>query len=236
MRQKDTEQIKTDVQKRLFEMQDLGYRDFHSRLIPGVHPETIIGVRTPMLRKFAKEFSRQTEAETFLEALPHRYYEENNLHGFLIEQIKDFDTSIGLLDRFLPYMDNWATCDLVTPKIFKSHLPELLGFIRKWLVSGDTYTVRYGIRMLMWFYLESEFDAEYLELVAGVRSEEYYINMAVAWYFATALTKQYDAALPYVKEKRLSVWIHNKTIQKAVESYQISDERKAYLRKLKYKN
>lgn len=224
------------VRDRLFELQDLDYRAFHSRLIPNVDPETVIGVRTPQLRRFAREFFRQPEAEEFLGFLPHRYYEENNLHGFLIEPVKDFDLCIDRMERFLPYMDNWATCDLVTPKVFKDHLPELLGHIRRWLVSGEIYTVRYGIRMLMWFYLEEEFQEEYLKLVASVRSDEYYINMAAAWYFATALTKQYDAALPYLEQGRLTLWVHNKAIQKALESYQIPKERKEYLRGLKQKN
>lgn len=222
------------VQQRLFEMQDLKYRDFNSRLIPNVDPETVIGVRTPQLRKLAKELFRHPEKDAFLEKLPHRYYEEWNLHGFLIEQVQDFDACVEQLERFLPYIDNWATCDLVTPKVFKSHLPELLEYIRRWLASGQVYTVRYGIRMLMWFYLETEFEPEYLEL-AAVRSEEYYIRMAVAWYFQAALTKQYDAALPWLKQNRLEPWVHNKTIQKAVESYQIPDDRKTYLRGLKRK-
>lgn len=222
------------VQQRLFEMQDLKYRDFNSRLLPNVNPETVIGVRTPQLRKLAKELFQHPEKDAFLEKLPYRYYEEWNLHGFLIEQERDFDACVEQLDRFLPYVDNWATCDLVTPKVFKSHLPELLGHIRRWLASDQVYTVRYGVRMLMWFYLETEFEPEYLEL-AAVRSEEYYIRMAVAWYFATALTKQYDAALPWLKQNRLEPWVHNKTIQKAVESYQIPDDRKTYLRGLKRK-
>ncbi len=223
------------IQKRLFEMQDLKYRDFNSRLIPEVDPETVIGVRTPQLRKFAKELFRQPEKEEFLNKLPHRYYEEMNLHGFLIEQVRDFDACVEQLEHFLPFVDNWATCDLVTPKVFKSHTAELLMYIRRWLDSDAVYTVRYGIRMLMWFYLEDEFEAGYLEMAAAVRSEEYYIKMAVAWYFATALTKQYDAALPWIEQERLEPWVHNKTIQKAVESYQIPNERKAYLRGLKRK-
>ena len=222
------------VQQRLFEMQDSKYRDFNSRLIPNVNPETVIGVRTPQLRKLAKELFRQQEKEEFLKKLPHQYYEEWNLHGFLIEQVRDFEACAEQLEQFLPYVDNWATCDLVTPKVFKSHLPELLEHIRRWLVSDKVYTVRYGIRMLMWFYLETEFEPEYLEL-AAVQLEEYYIRMAVAWYFATALTKQYDAALPWLEQNRLEPWVHNKCIQKAVESYQIPSDRKAYLRGLKRK-
>jgi 3-methyladenine DNA glycosylase AlkD len=203
--------------------------------MPTVNPETVIGVRTPDLRKLAKEFSKTPEALEFLKILPHRYYEENNLHGFLIETIRDYDIAIDAVDAFLPYIDNWATCDLISPKVFKKHLPELYGKIKVWLKSDRTYTVRFGIGMLMSFYLDDNFRPEMPELVAGIRSDEYYINMMIAWYFATALAKQYDAALPYIQEKRLDKWTHNKAIQKAIESYRISDETKAYLRALKVK-
>lgn len=227
--------VETYVQEKLFALQDLKYREFNSRLIPTVEPETIIGVRTPALRKFARELRRRPEAEEFLAILPHRYYEENNLHGFLIEQIKDFDECILALDQFLPWVDNWQTCDLMTPKLFKSRpVPTgLLPCIKRWLISGNTFTVRYGIRLLMEFYLDEEFCPEYPELVAGLHTEEYYINMAVAWYFATALTKQYDQVIAYLEEKRLDLWVHNKTIQKAVESYQVPQELKKYLRGLR---
>ena len=227
--------IEEEVQHRLFDLQDLKYKDFSSKLMPTVNPETVIGVRTPDLRKLAKEVSKTPEASDFLKILPHTYYEENNLHGFIIETIRDYDAAIAAIDTFLPYIDNWATCDLISPKLFKKYLPELYEKIIVWLKSDKTYTVRFGIGMLMSFYLDENFKAEMLELVAGVRSEEYYINMMIAWYFATALAKQYDAALPYIRNQRLDKWTHNKAIQKTIESYRISDESKAYLRTLKVK-
>lgn len=221
------------LQARLLAMQDLPYRDFQCRLMPTVDPSAVIGVRTPALRAFAKSIDGTPEAAAFLAALPHRYYEENNLHGFLIERMRDYDACIAALDAFLPHVDNWATCDLMTPKVFRKHLHELLGPIRNWLASDQTYTVRFGIEMLMCFYLDDAFLPDYLGWVADVRSDEYYINMMIAWYFATALAKQYDAALPYLTERRLAPWTHNKTIQKAIESYRITDAQKAYLRALK---
>ena len=227
--------IEQKIQSQLFELQDVEYREFQRKLMPTVNPETVIGVRTPELRKLAKEFSKTLEAEEFIKILPHKYYEENNLHGFLIEAIKDYDQVIKAIDGFLPYVDNWATCDLMSPKVFKKHLPELYEKIKVWLKSNWTYTVRFGIEMLMSFFLDDHFQPEMPDLVAGVRSKEYYVNMMVAWYFATALAKQYDAALPYIREQRLDKWAHNKAIQKAIESYRISDEAKAYLRTLKMK-
>ena len=225
----------TTIRARLFELQDLSYRDFQCKLMPTVDPDTVIGVRTPELRKLAKSFSKEPEAEAFLRTLPHRYYEENNLHGFLIETMKDYSQVIAALDAFLPYVDNWATCDLMSPKIFKKHLPELREQIQVWMASSHTYTIRFGIEMLMTFYLDEQFQPEYLDWVADVHSEEYYVNIMIAWYFATALAKQYDAALPYLQEHRLEPWTHNKAIQKAIESYRITDEQKAYLRSLKVK-
>jgi len=227
--------IEEDIQRQLFGLQELQYKKFTSKLMPTVNPETVIGVRTPELRKLAKDYSKTPEAMEFLKTLPHTYFEENNLHGFLIETIKDYDTAIAAVDAFLPYIDNWATCDTLSPKVFGKHLPELYEKVKVWLKSGKTYTVRFGIGMLMGFYLDENFKPETLELVAGVRSDEYYINMMIAWYFATALAKQYDAALPYIQEQRLEKWAHNKAIQKAIESYRISDETKAYLRTLKAK-
>jgi 3-methyladenine DNA glycosylase AlkD len=226
-------EIQAKIQAKLFELQDLGYKDFNCKLIPTVDPDTVIGVRTPALRKLAKELSGEPEIGEFLKLLPHDYYEENNLHGFLIEKVKDYDTVISLLEEFLPYVDNWATCDLMSPKVFKKHLPELYGEIQRWLKSGQIYTVRFGIEMLMSFYLGDAFRPEILELVTAVQTEEYYVKMMVAWFFATALAKQYDAALPIIQNRRLEKWTHNKTIQKAIESYRISDEQKAYLRSLK---
>lgn len=220
------------IQKRLFEMQDSKYRDFQSKLMPTVEKEKIIGVRTPDLRKFAKEISKNEYAKEFLKILPHEYYEENNLHAFLIEEIKDFALCVAELNRFLPFVDNWATCDMMRPKIFKKHLPELLDEIKIWLVSEDTYTVRFGIEMLMVYFLDENYKTEYSDAVAKIRSEEYYIKMMIAWYFATALAKQYDAVLPYLEQNRLDADTHNKTIRKAIESYRISDEQKIYLRTL----
>lgn len=224
------------VQARLWDMQDLSYREFHSKLIPTVPLETIIGVRTPALRKFAKNFAKIPEAAEFLQTLPHQYYEENNLHGFLIETMKDYQQVVLALDAFLPYVDNWATCDLMRPNVFRKHLPELLTQIQIWMASEHPYTVRFGIEMLMTFYLDGEFQPKHLDWVAAIRSEEYYVNMMIAWYFATALVKQWDAALPYIQQYRLESWTHRKTIQKAVESYRISDEQKAYLKHLRFRN
>ena len=227
--------IEQSVQARLFELQDPKYRDFQCKLMPTVDPDTVIGVRTPELRKFAKTFGKEPEAADYLKILPHKYYEENNLHGFLIETMKDYGQVIAALDAFLPYVDNWATCDLMRPKIFRKHLPELREQIRRWMASDHVYTIRFGIEMLMTFFLDDQFQPEYLDWVAGVHSEEYYVNMMIAWYFATALAKQYDASLPYLRERCLEPWTHNKTIQKAIESYRITDEQKAYLRSMKVK-
>lgn len=221
---------KTDIQRKLFSMQDETYRAFQAKLMPTIDPERVIGVRTPLLRSFAKEFCKTSEAEIFMQQLPHTYYEENNLHAFLLEREKDFDTVIRKLDAFLPYVDNWATCDTMTPKVLSKHKQELLPHIDRWIKSGETYTVRYAIGLLMGLYLDDAFDPEYPEIVSRVQSEEYYVRMMVAWYFATALAKQYDEVLPYITENRLPLWTHNKTIQKAVESYRITPEQKAFLR------
>ena len=225
--------IITNVQTRLFELQDLKYRDFHAKLMPTVNKEKIIGVRTPALRVFAKKYGKTDEAKEYLQILSHQYYEENNLHGLLIEQIKDYDTCLEELERFLPYIDNWATCDIPRPKCFAKHKTELLPVIKEWIASGNTYTIRYGIGTLMSFYLDEDFKPEYIELVASVQSEEYYVNMMIAWYLATALAKQWDATIPYLEERKLSPWVHRKTIQKAVESYRITDEQKVYLKTLR---
>ncbi|MEF9916336.1 MAG: DNA alkylation repair protein [Lachnospiraceae bacterium] len=225
--------MKYNVCGKLFELQDIGYRDFHAKLIPTINPDTIIGVRTPVLRKFAKEFGKHPQSKEFMSMLPHKYYEENNLHGFLIENLKDYDITMEALEMFLPYVDNWATCDLINPKIFKKHLPELLIKIRNWINSDHLYTIRFGIEMLMRFYLDDLFQVEYLELVSKVKSQEYYVNMMIAWYFATALAKQYVPTLPYIEQNCLEPFTHNKTIQKAVESYRITTEQKIYLRTLK---
>ena len=220
---------------RLFEIQDLKYRDFSHSLMPTVDKEKVIGVRTPALRKLAKELSKDERSKNFMSSLPHVYYEENNLHAFMIEQIKDFDTAILETDRFLPYVDNWATCDCMSPKAFKKDLDRLLTKIDQWLSSSHTYTVRYGICTLMRYYLDDRFSPDLLKKVAEIRSDEYYVKMMIAWYFATALAKQYDATLPYISEKKLDKWTHNKAIQKAIESYRVTDEHKAHLKTLKIK-
>ena len=227
--------INERIQKRLFELQDLKYRDFNSSLIPTVEKETVIGVRTPQLRKLAKELSKDPDIENFMRTLPHKYYEENNLHGLIREGINDFNACLAEMNLFLPYIDNWATCDIISPKIFKKHLPELLDEIKVWMGSDHTYTIRFGIEMLMSFYLDDQFKPEYPEMVAGIKSQEYYVNMMIAWYFATALAKRYDEVISFIEGKRLEKWTHNKTIQKAVESYRITQERKTYLKTLKVK-
>lgn len=223
------------IKKDLFDMQDLKYREFHSRLMPTVDREKIIGVRTPQLRKYASAFAKTAEHEEFMQSLPHQYYEEDNLHGFMIEKIKDYDQCIEALDKFLPYVDNWATCDMMNPKVLKKEPERLLEKIKVWLKAEETYVVRFAMGCLMNYYLEEHFTAECADLVAEVQSEEYYIQMMQAWYFATALAKQYDAVLPYLLERKLSIWVHNKTIQKAVESYRITPEQKAYLKTLRMK-
>lgn len=219
-----------EIQKHLFELQDMAYRDFHSRLMPDIDKETIIGIRVPMLRKYAKSIAGTELSEKFIKELPHHYYEENNLHMMLITRIKDYYRCISEIERFLPYVDNWATCDFPAPKCFENHKEELLPVIKRWIASSETYTIRYGIGMLMRLYLDADFDPEYVKLVAEVKSEEYYVNMMIAWYMATALAKQWDAVIPYIEEHRMSDWVHRKTIQKAVESYRITDEQKRYLK------
>lgn len=221
------------IRGRLLELQDSEYRDFQCRLMPGVPQDRVIGIRTPALRQLAKELFRSGEYEEFLMELPHAYYDENNLHGFLICLIRDYDRVIQELDRFLPFVDNWATCDLMRPKCFEKHTDRLIGDIRRWMVSKEPYTIRFGMEMLMSFYLDDRFQPEYLEMAASIVSEEYYVNMMTAWFFATALAKQYDAALPYISERRLAPWTHRKAIQKAVESYRITPEQKGFLRSLK---
>ncbi len=227
------EKITQYIQKKLFELQDLDYKAFHSRLMPTISPETIIGVRTPALRKFAKEMVKYEDVEMFMHELPHEFYEENNLHGFIIEGMKDFDVCLEAVNRFLPYVDNWATCDMMRPKVFKKNPEGLLPKIREWMVSEETYKVRYGIGMLMTYFLDEYFEVKYVDEVVAVESEEYYVKMMVAWYFATALAKQWDAVIPFIEEGRLEVWTHNKAIQKAIESYRITPEQKTYLRTLK---
>lgn len=205
---------------------DEAYRHMQLRLIPNIPPDTIIGVRTPILRRLSREME---DAEVFLEALPHRCFEENQLHAFLLEREKNFTSVVSKVDAFLPYVDNWATCDQLRPRCFQKHHRELLPFVQKWIASDAPYTIRFGVGMLMVHFLDQDFEESYLELVASVRSEEYYVRMMIAWFFATALAKQYDCALPYISSCRLDRWVHNKVIQKAVESYRVTAEHKQEL-------
>jgi len=227
--------ISDEIRDELFKMQDIVYRDFNSKLIPTVKKEDMIGVRTPELRKYAKKLLKEEGVEDFLHSLPHKYFDENQLHAFIISEIKDFKLCIDELINFLPYLDNWATCDQLSPKIFKKYRNDLLPHIYEWLKSDKTYTVRFGIGMLMEHFLDEDFKSEYPEMVAAVRSEEYYINMMTAWYFATALAKQYESILPFIEGNKLDTWTHNKTIQKAIESNRINAEQKNYLKGLKIK-
>ena len=225
----------TELQQQLFALQDEAYREFHSKLMPNINKEAVIGIRIPVLRRFAGEFAKKSEAREFLQQLPHQYYEENNLHMMLITAEKDYEKCLAEVERFVPYIDNWATCDLPAPKCFAKHKQELLLKVKEWIASEETYTIRYGIDLLMALYLDADFRPEYLKMAADVESEEYYVNMMRAWYFATALAKQYDKILPFIEKQKLDVWTHNKTIQKAIESYRITPEQKEYLRGLKIK-
>ena len=222
-----------EIREELFRLQDEKYRDFQVKLMPTVDPDTAIGVRTPELRKLAKQVIRREDIEEFLRDLPHRYFDENQIHAFAVSEIKDYEKCLEEVKRFLPYVDNWATCDQMSPKVFRKHKEELLAEIRNWIRSEHPYTVWFGLGMLMQHYLDEDFDPAFPELAVGVRSEEYYINMMIAWYFATALAKQYETVIPYIEQRRLDVWVHNKTIQKSVESCRISPERKEYLKSLK---
>lgn len=224
-----------DITAQLFALQDKAYADFQSKLLPTVKRETVIGVRTPDLRKMAKQICKTPAAQEFLQNLPHRYFDENQLHAFILSEEKDFNTCIANLEQFLPYVDNWATCDQLSPCCFKKNTTELLPLIRKWMRSKHTYMKRFGIGTLMRYFLDEDFRPEYLEWVASIKSEEYYIRMMQAWFFATALAKQWDATLPYIEQHRLEKDTHNKTIQKAVESFRITDEQKALLKTLRVK-
>src|SRR5574344_241073 len=229
------------IEKQLFALQDKTYQAFQSKLMPTIAPETIIGVRTPALRAFAKQIAGTPEAQQFMQHLPHPYYEENNLHAFLAEQIKDFDAAVKAVDTFLSYVDNWATCDSFKPCAFKkinsvhgsSIKSALYTKCKEWIASDKTYTVRYGIGILMSYFLDEHFTEESMRLVSRVRSDEYYVNMMIAWYFATALAKQYKSAVIYLEKNRLDLWTHNKTIQKAIESFRVTDKHKSYLQSLK---
>ena len=224
-----------NIEKELFKLQDKKYRDMQITIIPTVKAETIIGVRTPDLKKLAKELYKSNNYKDFLNDLPHKYFDENQLHAFILGEIKDYNECLDYVNKFLPYVDNWATCDQSTPKAFLKNTDKLIGEIKKWIKSKETYTIRFGIGMLMRSYLDDKFKEEYLELVSKIKSDEYYVNMMIAWYFATALAKQYDSTIKYIENNKLDTWVHNKTIQKAVESYRVTDEHKDYLRSLKRK-
>ncbi len=227
--------INEEIINELKNICDPKYRDFQAKLIPNVDKESVIGVRTPALRKYAKQLVNREDIADFLDKLPHGSFDENQLHAFIVSEIKDYEECLARVDRFLPYVDNWATCDQMSPKIFKKNRTRLLTSIKGWIDSDKTYVVRFGIGMLMEHFLDEDYDPSYPEIVCNIRSEEYYVNMMMAWYFATALAKQYDSVIPYIEDNRLDVWTHNKTIQKSVESYRISDEQKAYLKSLKRK-
>lgn len=219
----------------LYLLKDKEYADFQAKLTPGIDRKLFIGVRVPEVRKLAKRLIKEPEVETFLNELPHEYYDENMLHAVLISEIKDYDNCIEKVDRFLPYVDNWAVCDIMSPKVFKKNKLPLIKKIKEWSSSDKTYTCRFGLGMLMCHFLDEDFKEEYLEIPASVHSDEYYINMMIAWFFATALAKQWDSSIKYIEEKRLDKWVHNKTIQKARESYRITKEQKDYLNTLKMK-
>ena len=227
----------TPIQERLFSFKDEAYKDFNKKLIPNIDEDTMIGIRTPVLRKFANDFfkAERAQAADFMKSLPHRYFEENNLHAFFIENIKDFDTALFETERFLPFIDNWATCDLFAAPVLKKHPEAVYKKILEWIRSKHAYTVRYAIGLLLSNYLDGLFKPEMLKVVAGVQSQEYYVNMMIAWYFSFALIKQYDAAVPYIEKKALAPFTHNKSIQKALESRRIPPDTKAYLRTLKIK-
>ena len=223
----------SELQGKLYDLQDLKYRDMQIKIIPNINPESIIGVRTPELKNLAKDILNAGNYEDFLDDLPHKFFEENQLHAFIISGIKDMEECMKETEKFLPYVDNWATCDQMSPKIFKKHKDVLLTHVKKWIKSGKTYTIRFGVGMLMEHFLDDDYDSCYPEMVSKIRSKEYYVNMMIAWYFATALAKQYESVLPFIEEKRLDDWTHNKAIQKCVESRRIADEQKIYLKSLK---
>ena len=222
-----------EIVEELFRLRDKDYRLMQAKIIPTVDADRIIGVRTPALRALAKRLVKDPEIGGFLSCVPHLYFDEDQLHAFVISQEKDFDKCAAEVDAFLPFMDNWATCDQLSPKVFKKEPEKLLPYITTWIKSDKTYTVRFAIGMLMQHFLDENFDTKYVDMVSAVKSEEYYVKMMIAWYFATALAKQYELVLPYLEQKRLETWVHNKTIQKSIESYRITGEQKAYLKSLK---
>ncbi|MBQ6125546.1 MAG: DNA alkylation repair protein [Erysipelotrichaceae bacterium] len=218
---------------RLIGVKDDAYREFQAKLVPNISPETILGVRTPDMRKIARELFESPERNAFLNDLPHRYYEENLIHFFVISMIKDFDECVEAVEAFLPYVDCWPVSDQATPKAFAKNHQKLLPYIRKWIASDHVYTARFGIRMLMNEFLGDDFKDEYPELVANKKGDDYYLKMMIAWYFATALAKKYNETIPFFEQRRLDEWVHRKAIQKAVESYRVSDEHKEYLKSLR---
>lgn len=224
-----------NITDKLFKLQDKKYQEMQFKIIPNIDNSTIIGVRTPEIRKLAKELIKE-DYKSFLEELPHKYFDENQLHAFIISELKDFNECIDYTNKFLPYIDNWATCDQMSPKVFKKNKDNLLKEIKVWIKSKETYTIRFAIGMLMSYFLDEDFNKKYLELVSKIKSKEYYVNMMIAWYFATALAKQYKDTIIYLENNKLDTWVHNKTIQKAIESYRITNDQKEYLRSLKKKN
>lgn len=228
-----------EIKDYLLKNQDLQYKQFHSSLMPTINSEVVIGIKVPILRNYTKELLKKYDIQSFVpffKDLPHQYYEENNIHAFLIEKINNYDECLFQLEQFLPYINNWATCDMLNPKVFSKNKDKLLKKINEWIKSSHTYTIRFGIGMLMRYFLDKDFNSSYLELVYSIKSEEYYVNMMKAWFFATALAKQYDATLPIIQNKKLDTWTHNKAIQKAIESFRVPAEHKQYLKTLKIKN
>ena len=217
----------------LFKEQDIKYRDFQNKLIPNINTEYFIGVRSPKLKKLAKKLVKENRYNDFLNNLPHRYFDENQLHAFIISELKDYNECIKRTNEFLSYINNWATCDQLSPSIFKKNKGDLINHINKWIKSKETYTLRFAISMLMKHYLDNNFKEEYLQLVCNIKSDEYYVNMMIAWFFATSLAKQYDKTITYIEKNKLNPWVHNKTIQKSIESYRITQEQKNYLKTLK---
>lgn len=224
-----------DIIKSLYELQDINYQKLQSKIIPNIPEESVIGVRIPMLKSLAKELYKAPCKNKFMKQLPHKYYEENQLHIMLICLEKDFDTCIRELEVFLPYADNWAVTDQSSPKCFKKKHKELIPIISGWLESEHTYTARYAINIFMREFLDEDFDVKYAELISRKRGDDYYLKMMIAWYFATALAKQYDAVIPFIENRKLETWTHNKAIRKSIESFRVTDEHKAYLRSLSIK-
>lgn len=224
---------KMNIQKELFALQDKSYGDFQAKLVPNIPRELFIGIRVPEARKLAKRLAKDSETSKFLRDLPHKYYDENILHALLISEMKDYNECMAAVDKLLPYVDNWAVCDILSPKIFKKNKAPLLEKIKEWSASEKTYTCRFGIEMLMSYFLDDDFEPEYLKIPASVHSDEYYVRMMIAWFFATALAKQWDATIKYIEKHRLDTWTHNKAIQKARESRRVTIKQKEYLKSLK---